>query len=94
MLGLRKNNSNKNIVKLDWEYGSEEDFDKMFTKFNRLDDATDNAIEGTGLGLVITKKYVDSMGGKIWFESEYGAGTTFFIELPQRIVDTSNRIKR
>ena len=72
----------------DTGYGiKKEDFDKMFTKFNRLDDATDNAIEGTGLGLVITKKYVDSMGGKIWFESEYGAGTSFFIELPQKIVD-------
>lgn len=72
----------------DTGYGiKKEDFDKMFTKFNRLDDATDNAIEGTGLGLVITKKYVDSMGGKIWFESEYGAGTIFFIELPQKIVN-------
>ena len=72
----------------DTGYGiKKDDFDKMFTKFNRLDDATDNAIEGTGLGLVITKKYVDSMGGKIWFESEYGAGTIFFIELPQKIVD-------
>ena len=72
----------------DTGYGiKKEDFDKMFTKFNRLDDATDNAIEGTGLGLVITKKYIDSMGGKIWFESEYGAGTIFFIELPQKIVD-------
>ena len=72
----------------DTGYGiKKDDFDKMFTKFNRLDDATDNAIEGTGLGLVITKKYVDSMGGKIWFESEYGAGTIFFIELPQKIVN-------
>lgn len=79
---------NLSIKISDTGYGiKKEDFDKMFTKFNRLDDATDNAIEGTGLGLVITKKYVDSMGGKIWFESEYGAGTTFFIELPQKIVD-------
>lgn len=79
---------NLNIKISDTGYGiKKEDFDKMFTKFNRLDDATDNAIEGTGLGLVITKKYVDSMGGKIWFESEYGAGTIFYIDLPQKIVD-------
>jgi signal transduction histidine kinase/CheY-like chemotaxis protein len=79
---------NLNIRISDTGYGiKKDDFDKMFTKFNRLDDATDNAIEGTGLGLVITKKYVDSMGGKIWFESEYGAGTIFFIELPQKIVN-------
>lgn len=79
---------NLHIKISDTGYGiKKEDFDKMFTKFNRLDDATDNAIEGTGLGLVITKKYVDSMGGKIWFESEYGAGTIFYIDLPQKIVD-------
>ena len=52
-------------------------------------DASDNNIEGTGLGLVITKKYVDMMGGKIWFESEYKAGTTFYVELPQKIVDST-----
>lgn len=80
---------NLHIKISDTGYGiKKEDFDKMFTKFNRLDDATDNAIEGTGLGLVITKKYVDSMGGKIWFESEYGAGTIFYIDLPQKIVDS------
>lgn len=80
---------NLHIKISDTGYGiKKEDFDKMFTKFNRLDDATDNAIEGTGLGLVITKKYVDSMGGKIWFESEYGAGTIFYIDLPQKIIDS------
>ena len=81
---------NLHIKISDTGYGiKKEDFDKMFTKFNRLDDATDNAIEGTGLGLVITKKYVDSMGGKIWFESEYGAGTIFYIDLPQKILDST-----
>lgn len=84
------NVQNLHIKISDTGYGiKKEDYDKMFTKFNRLDDATDNAIEGTGLGLVITKKYVDSMGGKIWFESEYGAGTIFYIDLPQKILDTT-----
>ena len=72
----------------DTGYGiKKDDFDKMFTKFNRLNDATENSIEGTGLGLVITKKYVDGMGGKIWFESVYNGGTIFYIELPQKIID-------
>ena len=84
------NIQNLHIKISDTGYGiKKEDYDKMFTKFNRLDDATDNAIEGTGLGLVITKKNVDSMGGKIWFESEYGAGTIFYIDLPQKILDTT-----
>ncbi len=64
-----------------------EDYDKLFEKFSRLDAATQNEIEGTGLGLVITKKYVDLMEGKIWFESEYDVGTTFYVDLTQKIVN-------
>ena len=72
----------------DTGYGiKKEDFDKLFEKFSRLNSATTNEIEGTGLGLVITKKYVDLLGGKIWFESDYGVGTTFYVEVPQKIVD-------
>ena len=72
----------------DTGYGiKKEDFDKLFEKFSRLDSATTNEIEGTGLGLVITKKYVDLMNGKIWFESEYGVGTTFYVDIKQKIID-------
>ena len=72
----------------DTGYGiKQEDYDKLFEKFSRLNSATTNEIEGTGLGLVITKKYVDLLGGKIWFESDYGVGTTFFVEVTQKIVD-------
>ncbi len=74
----------------DTGYGiKKEDFDKLFEKFSRLETATKNEIEGTGLGLVITKKYVDLMEGKIWFESEYEVGTTFYVELKQKIVNKS-----
>lgn len=72
----------------DTGYGiKKEDFDKLFEKFSRLDNATTNEIEGTGLGLVITKRYVDLMDGKIWFESEYEVGTTFYVDIKQRIID-------
>ena len=72
----------------DTGYGiKKEDYDKLFEKFSRLETATTNEIEGTGLGLVITKKYVDLMGGKIWFESEYEVGTTFYVELRQKIIN-------
>lgn len=64
-----------------------EDYDKVFQKFSRLDSATTNEIEGTGLGLVLTKKYAKLMGGDIWFDSEYGAGSTFYFEIPQKVVD-------
>ena len=87
---------NKDMVKLkfkvsDTGYGiKKEDYDKLFEKFSRLDSAKTNEIEGTGLGLVITKKYVDLMGGKIWFESEYGAGTTFYVEIDQKIINAQS----
>lgn len=72
----------------DTGYGiKKEDYDKLFEKFSRLDTATKNEIEGTGLGLVITKKYVDLIGGKIWFESEWEVGTTFFVDVTQKIVN-------
>ena len=64
-----------------------EDYDKVFQKFSRLDSAKTNEIEGTGLGLVLTKKYANLMGGDIWFENEYGAGTTFYFNVPQAIID-------
>lgn len=59
---------------------------RLFEKFERLDqEQTD--IQGTGLGLVITKKLLDLMGGKIHFESVYQQGTTFTVEIDQEIVD-------
>ena len=64
-----------------------EDFDKIFEKFSRLDSAVSKEIEGTGLGLVITKKFVDLMGGKIWFTSEFEVGTTFYVDLPLKVID-------
>ncbi len=74
----------------DTGYGiKKEDYDKLFEKFSRLDSATSNEIEGTGLGLVITKNYVDLMGGRIWFDSEYDVGTNFYVDLTQEIIDDS-----
>lgn len=71
----------------DTGYGiKKEDYHKLFEKFSRLETAKSNEIEGTGLGLVITKKYVDLMNGKIWFESEYEVGTTFYVDLSQKII--------
>ena len=72
----------------DTGYGiKKEDYDKVFKKYSRLEDATDNNIEGTGLGLVITKQFVELMGGKIWFTSDFEVGTTFYIDIPFKVID-------
>lgn len=65
------------------------DNDKLFQKFERLDQEQSD-IQGTGLGLTITKKLLDLMGGKISFESVYQQGTTFTIVVEQEIVDKSS----
>ena len=59
---------------------------KLFTKFERLDEDKNTTIEGTGLGLAITKNFVEMMGGTITVQSRYGEGTKFTICLKQKIV--------
>lgn len=58
---------------------------QAFELFRRSSNAKD--FEGTGVGLSIAKRIVDKFGGKIWYESQTGRGTTFFIEFP----DTENQ---
>ena len=65
----------------------EEDYDKVFEKNARLDDALSSGKDGSGLGLAISKSYVELLNGKIWFESVYGGGTAFYIEIPQKITE-------
>lgn len=64
-----------------------EDMDKLFDSFVRLDQEKNHTVEGTGLGLNITKKLVDMMDGEISVESVYGTGTTFTVRIPQQIMD-------
>ena len=55
---------------------------KLFTKFFRTESAVKVAVEGTGLGLYITKNIIRRHGGKIWAQSTVGRGTTIFFTLP------------
>lgn len=63
-----------------------EDMDKLFKKFERLDEARNTSTEGTGLGLAITKSLVEMMGGRILVSSEYENGSNFRVTLVQNIV--------
>ena len=63
----------------------EENINKLFTKFERLDEKN-TTIEGTGLGLAITKKLVDLMQGKIVVQSKVNVGSNFMVSIDQKIV--------
>ena len=62
-----------------------ESIDKMFTKFQRLDEDRNTTIEGTGLGLAITKQLIELMGGRIIVHTVYGEGSKFTVVLNQKI---------
>ena len=58
---------------------------KLFTKFERLDIEKNSTTEGTGLGLAITKALTEMMGGTINVSSQFGKGSIFIINLPQKV---------
>ena len=62
---------------------SSEDLQHIFQKFYRADNSDTREIGGTGLGLYIAKQRVEAMGGRIWAESVFGNGTTFYVALPR-----------
>jgi signal transduction histidine kinase/ActR/RegA family two-component response regulator len=63
-----------------------EDIEKLFYEFNQVDSRANREIEGTGLGLNITKKLVEMMDGEISVESEYGKGSVFRVRIRQGFV--------
>lgn len=63
-----------------------EDINKLFNKFERIDEDRNATIEGTGLGLAITKSLTEMMGGKITVQSKYDEGSIFRVSLEQEII--------
>ena len=60
----------------------EGDIPRLFQRFEQLEKGTERKPGGTGLGLAISKEIIEIHGGKIWVESVFGEGTTFFFNLP------------
>lgn len=69
-----------------------EDQAHLFQKFYRVDNSDTREIGGTGLGLYLCRRLVETMGGRIWVESEYKKGSTFFVELPRLEHDDAMRL--
>jgi len=68
---------------------SEENIKKLFTAFGQIDTRKNRNVEGTGLGLVISKRLLNLMGGDISCKSVVKEGSTFSFRLPQKVRDES-----
>ena len=90
-----KNNKTKLIITItDTGRGiKKEDIDRLFKKFERLEEDRNTSIEGTGLGLAITEGLAELMGGKITVISDYGKGSTFKFVVIQDIVNVEIKEK-
>lgn len=81
---------NKDMVQISVEDNGigipDENRHQIFNKFYRANNAIQAGGEGSGLGLYVAKSYIEAWGGKIWFESEEGKGSTFYFTLPNNPV--------
>src|SRR6267154_2960443 len=67
---------------------SREKHDTIFQAFTQADNSTSRNYGGTGLGLTISKRLVEMMGGRIWMESEFQRGSTFSFSIPVSVAES------
>jgi PAS domain S-box-containing protein len=68
-----------------------EKMDKLFKPFSQVDDYSTRSYGGTGLGLVISKKLIELMNGRMWVESEVDKGTTFYFTIKAKSISSDHR---
>ena len=87
---LNRNSENCNLLFSVKDTGigvKKEDIPKLFSAFERLDEEKNNGIQGTGLGLDISKQFSELLGGSLTCESVYGEGSTFIFNVSQKVID-------
>ena len=72
---------------------SPDDLKHVFQKFYRADNSQTRTVGGTGLGLYLVKQRVEAMGGKVWAESSFGEGSTFYLSFPRITAEEYQRRK-
>jgi Signal transduction histidine kinase len=64
----------------------ENEFEKIFDKFYKVESNPNKLFRGAGIGLTIVKGIADNMGGKVWLDSRIGLGSTFYFRFPVRVI--------
>lgn len=83
-VGVRADGDNVLINVTDTGIGiSPDNLTHIFQKFYRVDNSATRTIGGTGLGLYIVKERTEAMGGRVWAESAFSEGSTFYVSLPR-----------
>ena len=91
IIGLGQHSSQYEHIRIEVEdngYGMSQDYlEVIFDAFTRAENSTTNKVQGTGLGMAITKNIVELMGGTIQVSSQVDKGSLFIVELDLRIPD-------
>jgi two-component system phosphate regulon sensor histidine kinase PhoR len=83
---VQRNQSEVEISVIDNGIGiPKEDLPRIFERFYRVDKGRSQELGGTGLGLSIVKHLISAHGGRVWAESQFGEGSTFYFTLPFHI---------
>ncbi|MBE5853213.1 MAG: response regulator [Lachnospiraceae bacterium] len=93
--GEMKNKQNSRVLNMHVEVRDSgvgiksEDMKDLFRTFRRIEESRNRTIEGSGLGLTISSRLLNSMGSELMVESEYGVGSTFYFDVEQLVIDAT-----
>jgi len=91
--GYNIENGNYIFYVKDTGVGVEKEKQKLvFERFRQGSENYNRKYEGSGLGLTISKSYIEMLGGKIWMESEFGQGSSFYFTLPYIAINEENTV--